>query len=139
MIKQRSLAVFLLLSFITCGIYSIIFFYQYTEDVNKVCYGDGEKNQNYIIVCLLSMITCGIYWYYWLYRQADRLNHAAPRYHMDFQEDGVTVLLWYLLGAFILVGPFIALHIMIKNMNAIAPVYNMAKNSYNAMYLPYQK
>lgn len=139
MIKQRSLAVLILLSLVTCGIYAIVFFYQYTEDVNKICHGDGKSSMSYILVCLLSVITCGIYWFYWLYQQANRLYCAAPRYRMNFQEDGGTVLLWYLLGSFIIVGPFIALHILIKNMNAIAPVYNAGRTSYNAMYSPYQK
>lgn len=136
MIKQRSLWTYILLTIITCGIYSLYFFYRYTQDLNAVCQGDGQESPNYILVFLLSLITCGIYRYYWLYKQGNRLQEAAPRYGMVFQEDGTAVLLWELLGMFIFVGPFIALHILIKNMNAVANVYNANGGAYRPPYYP---
>jgi hypothetical protein len=68
MIKRRSLLTLILLSFITCGIYGIVFWYNYSDDMNKVCNGDGKQTQNYLIVFLLSFITCGIYPIVWLSR-----------------------------------------------------------------------
>ncbi|HEY5561480.1 MAG TPA: DUF4234 domain-containing protein [Clostridiaceae bacterium] len=61
MIKQRSLTTLILLSIITCGIYSIYFWYTYNEDINLVCADDNDPNPNYIVVILLSAITCSIY------------------------------------------------------------------------------
>lgn len=40
---DRSFWTVLLLSIITCGIYGIVFWYNYTEDVNVVCRRDGKK------------------------------------------------------------------------------------------------
>ena len=51
---NRSFWVYLLLSIVTCGLYSIYFWYVYVEDLNTVFYGDGEDSPNYIIVLLLS-------------------------------------------------------------------------------------
>lgn len=132
MIKKRSLAAFILLSLITCGIYGIVFMWGYVNDINRVCVGDGQESPNYIIVLLLSMITCGIYGMYWLYKQGDRLQNIAPKYGLSFQEGGTTVLLWSLLGAFIVVGPYVAMYILIKNLNAVGDVYNANMfNNYN--------
>jgi len=124
MVKQRSLATYIILSIITCGIYSIYFWYQYAEDVNKTCYGDGEETTNYIIAILLSIVTCGIYMWFWFYKLGNRLQANAPRYNMSFQENGTTVLLWMLLGSFIVVGPLIGMYYLIKNLNAIGNAYN---------------
>ena len=57
---DRNFITFLILNFITCGIYGIYFWYMYVEDINTVFYGDGEDSPNYILVLILSIITCGI-------------------------------------------------------------------------------
>ena len=67
MIKQRSLGALIGLSFITCGIYGLIFWIKFSEDMNIVCNGDGESTPSYILPWLLSALTLGIYpmiWYY---------------------------------------------------------------------------
>lgn len=46
MIQQRKFLTYILLSIITCGIYSIIFWYSLTEDINRACQGDGENTPN---------------------------------------------------------------------------------------------
>ncbi len=125
MIQQRSLATYILLSIITCGIYSIVFWYNYTEDVNKVCQGDGQESPNYIVVWLLSTVTCGIYGIIWFYKQGNRLQTAGPRYNIQIQENGTSILVWMIFGSLLCgIGYFVAMNIFIKNMNAIAMSYN---------------
>lgn len=132
MIKQRSLLTFILLSIVTCGIYGIVFMYKYAEDVNTVCAGDGKHTQNYIVAILLSIITCGIYSFVWYYGIGNRLQENAPRYGINFSENGTTVLLWMILGSYIVIGPFVAMNILIKNMNALGQAYNAHANNANA-------
>lgn len=128
---DRNILMYILLSIVTCGIYGIYFWYMYTEDINKVCAGDGNESPNYILVWLLSIVTCGIYGFYWYYKQGNRLQAAAPRYGLNFQENGTSVLLWMLLGSFLCgIGVFIGIHILIKNLNALAIEYNNKSNSY---------
>lgn len=125
MIKERSLATYIILTFLTCGIYSIFFWYSYTEDVNRMCRGDGEESMNYILVLLLSFITCGIYGLYWFYKQANRLRKAGPRYGVAVAEGGGEFLMWYLVGCLIcFVGSFLSFNVLIKNANLIADAYN---------------
>ena len=74
---------------------------------------------------VLSFVTCGIYSYYWYYKIGNRLSNNAPRYGLNFQENGTTVLLWCVFGMLICgIGPFIAMHILIKNTNMICNAYN---------------
>ena len=125
MIKQRSLAMLILLSVLTCGVYPIYFWYKYTQDVNKVCAGDGETTVDFITVFLLSFVTCGIYYYIWVHRLGDRLYKNAPKYGLAFSEDGTTILLWVILGPFLCgLGGWFAIYILIKNLNALGGAYN---------------
>ncbi|MDD3172298.1 MAG: DUF4234 domain-containing protein [Herbinix sp.] len=125
MIKQRSFITMLLLSIVTCGIYGIIFWYNYSDDMNTVCNGDGKITQNYIIVILLSIVTCGIYGWVWYYGLGNRLQENAPRYGINFTENGTTVLLWMLFGSLLCgFGFYYAQYILVKNMNVLADRYN---------------
>jgi hypothetical protein len=124
MIKQRGLVSYILLSAITGSIYGLFRIHVLTRDVNVMCNGDGKKTGGLLKYLLLGIITLGIYDLVWLYMLGDRLQDNAKRYNLSFKENGGTVLLWFLLGAFIVVGPFIALHIIFKNTNALADEYN---------------
>lgn len=122
---DRSLVAYILLSFITCGIYSWYFIYALARDVNTVCAGDGRSTAGLIKLILLSIITCGFYNIYWYYSLGNRLAANAPRYGLNFQENGTTVLLWILVGSLACgIGPFIAWHIIIKNTNSLCGAYN---------------
>ena len=122
---DRSLVAYILLSLITCGIYSWYFIYALARDVNAVCAGDGKSTAGLIKLILLSMITCGFYGLYWYYALGNRLAENAPRYGLSFQENGTTVLLWYLVGMLACgIGPFVGMHIIIKNANALCGAYN---------------
>ena len=122
---DRSLLMYILLSFITCGIYSWYFIYSMAKDVNIMCKEDGERTGGLLAFILLSIITCGIYALYWEFCLANRLAANAPRYGLNFQENGTTVLLWYLVGLLLCgIGPWVAIYILIKNSNALGRAYN---------------
>ncbi|MDR1106813.1 MAG: DUF4234 domain-containing protein [Treponema sp.] len=124
MIKKRGLAGLILLSIITFGIYSLYWIHKLAKDVNSICEGDGKKTGGFLKYFFLGIITFGIYDLVWLFMLGDRLQDNAQRYGLAFKESGGTVLLWYILGSFIIVGPFIAFYIIIKNVNALADEYN---------------
>lgn len=125
---DRGLASYIILSIITCGIYSYYFIYKMAHDVNIACDGDGENTSGLVAFILLSFITCGIYAWFWYYNLGNRLAANGPRYGLSIQENGTTVLLWQIFGAFICgIGPFVAMHILIKNSNKICNAYNRAQ------------
>ena len=124
---DRGLASYIILSIITCGIYGYYFIYKMAHDVNIACDGDGENTSGLVAFILLSMITCGIYAWYWYYKLGNRLANNAGRYGVGIQENGTTVLMWCIFGTLICgIGPFIAMHILIKNSNMICNAYNRA-------------
>jgi hypothetical protein len=124
MIRKRSLVLLIVFSFITFGIYGYYWIYKLAKDVNAICKGDGKKTGGLLKFLLLGIITFGIYILIWLYMLGDRLQDNGPKYNLTIKESGATVLLWYVLGSFIIVGPFIAFHIIIKNTNVLADEYN---------------
>ncbi|MDR0623461.1 MAG: DUF4234 domain-containing protein [Treponema sp.] len=124
MIKNRSMVVYIILSIITLGIYSLYWIHKLAKDMNTICDGDGKKTGGLLKCFFLGLITFGIYNWVWLFMLGDRLQDNASRYGLTFKESGTAVLLWALLGSVIIVGPFISLHIVIKNINSLAGEYN---------------
>jgi protein-S-isoprenylcysteine O-methyltransferase Ste14 len=124
MIKKRSLALLILFSIITLGIYGLYWIHKLAKDVNAICEWDGKKTGGLLKYLFFGLITLGIYAWVWLFLLGDRLQDTAPRYGLTFKESGGIILLWYLLGSFIIVGPFVAMYIIIKNVNALAAEYN---------------
>lgn len=122
---DRSLVMYILLSIITCGIYGYYFIYKMARDVNVACDGDGESTTGLIGFIVLCFITCSIYSWFWYYKLGNRLQANAPRYGMSFEENGTTLLLWLILGWFVCgLGVFVAMHILIKNSNALCTAWN---------------
>lgn len=121
-----SLAAYILLSLITCGIYSYYFIYKMAKDVNQICSEDGDKVGGLGAYILLSFLTCGIYSIYWLYKIQNRLHIAGPRFGIPISETGTTILLWYLLGFLLCgIGPMVALYFVIKSVNRVGSAYNV--------------
>ena len=129
---NRSVLTYILLNFITCGIYGYIFIYGLANDVNDVCDGDGQKTGGLLAYLLLGSTSCGIYDFIWWYKLCNRISVNGPRYGVTIQENGTTFLLWSLLGSLLCgIGPFIALHQVLRNMNTLCAAYNH-KNGFTA-------
>ena len=60
---NKNIAVCVILTIITCGIYGIYWLYTLNEAACLV--NPAEWNTSGGMVILLGIITCGIYWYYW--------------------------------------------------------------------------
>lgn len=128
---SRSMIIFILLTFITCGLYPLFFISSVARDVNTACEGDGKHTAGLIKFILLTFITCGIYSFVWEYSLGNRLAENARRYGTSFSENGTTVLMWELFGILLCgLGPFIAMNILIRNTNRICDAYNQAHGLY---------
>lgn len=122
---DRDLITYILLCIVTCGIYGYWYVYTMAQDANIACAEDGEETPGLLPYILLSLITCGLYSYYWMYKLANRIQRNAPRYGESIQEGGSDVLLWLVLGMFTCgICAFIAMNILIKNMNTLCYGYN---------------
>lgn len=126
--EDRSLLMYILLTIVTCGIYSYYFLYCIAQDANIICAEDGKKTDGLVVFILLSFVTCGIYAWIWYYNLGNRLAENAPRYGLTFTENGTTILMWQIFGILLCgIGPFIAMNILINNMNKLAHAYNNAQ------------
>lgn len=94
MIKQRSLAKLIVLSPLTLGLYPLIFWWTFVDDMNEICVCDGKASPNFLIVLLLSVPTLGIYPLVWLFRQQTRLKTIAPFYGIPMKESGGAVVFY---------------------------------------------
>ncbi len=122
---NRSLFLFIILTFLTCGIYGWYYYYSVAKDANIICAGDGEETAGLLKHILLLLVTCGIYEYIWQCQLADRLRRNASRYGVTIGENGTTVFLWMLPGSWCCgLGVFVAYHIQMKNINKLARAYN---------------
>lgn len=124
MIKEdRRLWKLVLLTIPTFGIYNIIFWFQFTRDINEMNRED-RRIKNYILVWCLSILTLGIYRWVWLFYLEDRLQVTGERMGIRIKPGAGTVLSWKLFGSFILIGPFVADYYIIRNMNRLVREYN---------------
>ncbi len=121
---DRSLLKLILLSIITLGIYSLWFWSQYAKDMNTVCQGDGKTTRGILFRIILSILTLGIYDLVWMYGVGSRIHDNCYKYNIACETTGGSVLLWFVLGAAIIIGPFVAIHKMIDGLNRLCEHYN---------------
>ncbi|MCL2595270.1 MAG: DUF4234 domain-containing protein [Promicromonosporaceae bacterium] len=121
---DRNLWVWLGLSIITFGIYSIIVWYTMAEDINMTAQRDGKKTMNYLLVILLSMVTFGIFMIVWMHMFSDRVGNEARRRNLGELVSAKDFWLWYVLGSLIIIGPFVYMYKVFNAMNHINGSYN---------------
>ena len=71
-IKRRSIAVSIILSIVTCGIYDYFWIASLTNDTNKALKKENEMSG--LVVALLTFITFGIFGFYWAYRMGEKVD-----------------------------------------------------------------
>lgn len=126
---NRSLIVFILLTILTCGIYSLFFWHSYVKDVNTICAGDGKNTRGVLALIVFSMLTLGIYALVWSCGMQNRLRENARRYNAGPMSGGGAVVLWQLFGPLLFgLGGLIGTYIQIDSMNRIAYNYMAMHN-----------
>ena len=98
MIQQRNLVVCILLSIITCGLYSLYWFVCLTDDTNAL---SNEADTSGGTALLLTIITCGIYGFIWAYRMGEKIDKAKQMRNIPAGNGGLLYLLLYLFGGLI--------------------------------------
>lgn len=71
-IAPRGIAMCIILSFVTCGIYSIYWMIKMNDEINSLT-GDTAAASGGMVF-LLSLVTCGIYSFYWLYKMGEKCD-----------------------------------------------------------------
>lgn len=90
-IKQRNVALSIVLTIITCGLYGIYWEVCMVDDVNRLTGKEDAKSG--IIVFLLSLITCNIYWMYWLFKTGETIDLEKSKKGLPSSNRGLVYLI----------------------------------------------
>ncbi len=85
MIQKRDIAISIVLTIVTCGIYGIFWFISLNDDAKNAS-GD-ETLPSGGVAFLLTLVTCGIYGIYWAYKMGKTLQAAQSRAGMAVSSD----------------------------------------------------
>ena len=96
-LKNTNIGLAILLLFVTCGIYGIVWLINMVNDVNTIC-ADEKSNQSGGVVFLLTLVTCGIYGLIWFYQAGKRMAEAGKKYGVEISDNSVIYLVLALFG-----------------------------------------
>ncbi len=96
-VENRGIALWIILSIITCGICALVWFINMVNDVNTIC-NDEKSSQSGGMVFLLTLVTCGIYGLIWFYQAGKRMEVAGKRYNMNIADNSLIYLLLSIFG-----------------------------------------
>ena len=123
---NRGLLKFILLSIITFGIYGIVVLAKLPGELDIAASRyDGRRTCPFFPMLYLTGITLGIYGLIWEHNFSNRIGAEVKRRGYNFNFGAADFWLWGVLGAFIIVGPYIYIHRLFKAMNMINASYNM--------------
>ncbi len=124
---NRSLLKYILLSLVTFGIYGLVVDCRISSEINEVASRyDGKKTMHFaLLFFLVAPVTLGIAALVWSHRISNRIGGELKRRNQNYEFSAKTFWLWAILGSFIIVGPFIYKHKMLKSMNLINADYNI--------------
>ena len=71
-IQNRSIALAIVLSIVTCGIYGIYWMIKLNDEINQLAGEDSATSG--IMVLVFTLITCGIYGLFWQYKMGERVD-----------------------------------------------------------------
>ena len=94
--RERGIAVSIILTIVTCGIYGIYWFICITNEAEAES-GDTSLSSGGVAF-LLTIITCGIYGIYWAYKMGKLLMIAKEKNNLRAEDNSVIFLLLQLIG-----------------------------------------
>lgn len=124
---NRGLLKVILLSMITFGIYGLVVMSEVSTSINTIASRyDGKKTMHaLLVVFVFSWLTLGIVPLVWSHKISARIGDELRRRGIDYSFGAGTFWGWSVLGALIIVGPFIFCHKLLKSMNLLSESYNL--------------
>lgn len=94
--KERNIAVAIILSIITCGIYGIYWFIMITNEAKS--YSEDATFTSGGMAFFLTLITCGIYGIYWSYQMGKIIDRAQQKNNLPNTDNSVLYLVLQVFG-----------------------------------------
>ena len=107
-VMPRSVALCVVLSIVTCGIYMFYWIYKLNNEVNELAQEPMATGGGMVI--LLSIVTCGIYYFFWLYKMGEKTDYIR-------RINASSSILYLVLGLFGL--GIVSLALMQDNINRV--------------------
>lgn len=70
-LPNRNIAMCVILSILTCGIYGLYWFVMLTDEVNTI---SSEQTASGGMALLFTLLSCGIYNIYWMYKKGQAID-----------------------------------------------------------------
>lgn len=96
MLKEKNIVVSILLSLVTCGIYSLYWWCTITDDVDNI--SENQTKRNGVVVILLPLVTCGIYSFYYWYQNGKLMEEANQRKGVNGSSNSILYLILSIFG-----------------------------------------
>lgn len=124
---NRGAGEFFILTLLTASLYSIVVFTHISTEINDIASRhDGKKTMHFCLVLVLGLLSFGIVPLIWTHRLSNRMGVELMRRQLPYEFSARAFWLWCILGAFILVGPIVYVHRLMRSMNYLAADYNRA-------------
>lgn len=93
-IQERNIALQIILSIVTCGIYGLYWLICMTDESNSVT---DDPTASGGMTILFIILTCGIYSFYWYYKMGQKLAEGGRKYGVAISDNSI---LYLVLGIF---------------------------------------
>ena len=94
--EERNIALAVVFSIITCGIYSLYWFIVASNEVKEYC--KDEQMMDGGLACVLTIVTCGIFGIYWWYNLGMKMQEAQKLHKIVPKDNAVLYLILSILG-----------------------------------------
>lgn len=94
--KQREIALYVILTIVTCGIFGFVWLAFMANDLKQLA-NEPEKMDGGLVV-FLSIITCGIFMYYWYYQAGKSVEKA--KYMRNMPSENASGVVYMILAFF---------------------------------------
>ncbi len=93
---QRNIAVSIILTIVTCGIYGIVWFVMLNDEIRNASKDYGMPSGG--VAFLLTIVTCGIYGIYWAYKMGKAITIAKQEAGLPANDNSVLYLILQIFG-----------------------------------------
>ncbi len=93
--QERNIALCIVLSIVTCGIYGLYWYVTLADGLNQAV---GVEDTSGGMVLLFTIITCGIYGLYWCYKAGEKVDTIRQRRGEGGSNNGIVYLILTFIG-----------------------------------------
>lgn len=93
--EVRSIAMVIIFSFITCGLYSLYWLYVTTDEVKQYL---NDSTIDPSIDLILTIITCGLYTFYWYYKISKLITQCQKISNLPIEDNSLLYIILALFG-----------------------------------------